>query len=688
MYSTPASESVEQTDVHTHSNKALIRQMLDRAYELDGLKKLDEEEELLVEISALLKTSPDDHMQCETWAFYASVYLDRDNTFLSLEYAEKTRLLAERLQDDNCLSMSMLNLGNVFLKLRKFEDAIKYYQLALEYANKIQNEKRKVACLNNMGICYWRLKNWKLCEKYLRISLERLPEGSPHYYLVYSNIGLILLEQGDFEGAEQCMLEAMRFNRENKSLFSLSFNLSNLADLEIRRGNIDKSLEYIEESLLYSESSQNFYILSRTYRHLARVKMAQGKLEEAKGSLLDSLKYGRQMADTAEIAETYSVLLELYRITGNYREAFEIQGELNSLQNEISNLHSRAESIQFDVRWESEKKERQIQLLLKEKELSELKNQEQNLRVEQAENELKIADKTREFEAKIRRLMAVGLTSLGLAVVIMIGLLVKERRLGKSLFEKTTLLNCANSELKEANLRLEMSNREKDEILSIVAHDLRNPLSAQIGLGQILSESAGELSASEIKEYANDIVDSSSRMNEIIALLLSSNKLERGAMSPKYQLVSVEEVLGNVLKQHQFQLEQKHQTVHLSVCKPDLMIESDYSFLMQISDNLLSNAIKYSPEFCRIWLEVKQEAEGIAIIVKDEGPGISSSDIPKLFQKYSTTSNKPTAGESSIGLGLSIAKQLVDLLNGRIWYENNPNGGSQFIVFLPNSASR
>jgi signal transduction histidine kinase len=124
--------------------------------------------------------------------------------------------------------------------------------------------------------------------------------------------------------------------------------------------------------------------------------------------------------------------------------------------------------------------------------------------------------------------------------------------------------------------------------------------------------------------------------------------------------------------------------IHLHTESPSqaIYVLSDKQLLLRILDNLISNAIKYSPKERTVWVNISDEADHVHIRVRDEGVGISKEEIPFLFSKYTRLSSRPTNGESSTGLGLSIVKRIVDELNGKIYCESEPGKGSLFTVVL------
>ena len=128
--------------------------------------------------------------------------------------------------------------------------------------------------------------------------------------------------------------------------------------------------------------------------------------------------------------------------------------------------------------------------------------------------------------------------------------------------------------------------------------------------------------------------------------------------------------------------EKKNIKLHYENPGKEVYILSDKQMVHRICENLISNAIKYSPAGKNVWLSIADEGDAVEIKVKDEGVGISAEDLPHLFSRYSKLSSKPTDGEASTGLGLSIVKRIVEELNGRISCESIEGKGSLFTVVL------
>jgi len=230
------------------------------------------------------------------------------------------------------------------------------------------------------------------------------------------------------------------------------------------------------------------------------------------------------------------------------------------------------------------------------------------------------------------------------------------------------------------NTHLNLLMQEKNELMGIVAHDLKNPLSAIKGYAEELHEEADEMALEEIRLYASKIEDSSQRMFSLISNLLDVNAVESGKIKIVRQKTSLGQILAECVARHQDRAIQKHITLEFSgtACS----IETDAQLFHQIMDNLISNAIKYSLPWTRVSVQVSVVDGKIYCVVEDQGPGLSIEDQAKLFGKFTRLTPVPTAGEHSTGLGLFIVKKLVDTLKGKIWCESKLGQGSRFIVQL------
>ncbi len=252
------------------------------------------------------------------------------------------------------------------------------------------------------------------------------------------------------------------------------------------------------------------------------------------------------------------------------------------------------------------------------------------------------------------------------------------------------LLLQRNQELQIVNEKLHQLNLDKDELLGIVAHDLKSPLSAIRGIADALVHD--ETLPQQIrKEFEQTILSTSDRMFTLIAELLNANALERGAITFEQQPIRLSEVLQIITEQYRKQAENKAITFQMDI-EPAAIVFADQFALQQICDNFVSNALKYSPHGKSIMVRASlrhvaengQEAHTIVRLeIQDQGPGLSEEDLTKLFGKFQRLSARPTAGEHSTGLGLSIVKKLADAMGANIGCHSTLGNGATFFLELP-----
>lgn len=233
-------------------------------------------------------------------------------------------------------------------------------------------------------------------------------------------------------------------------------------------------------------------------------------------------------------------------------------------------------------------------------------------------------------------------------------------------------------ESKQAKKELEEATEQKSHMLSIAAHDLKNPLQSIIGFSSIIDEEADN---EEIKNMAGIILSSSRDMLQQINEMLDAAAVESKNLKLDLKPNSLNKILVDVIKNNYRRASQKGQTI-LTYLGNDCDILLDEHWFKIAIDNIISNAIKYSPFDSQILTTTELHDSFVLIKIKDEGVGLSSDDLKKLFNRYQRLSAKPTGGETSTGLGLSIVKDIIDFHGGKIWAESSNGKGSTFIIQL------
>jgi signal transduction histidine kinase len=251
--------------------------------------------------------------------------------------------------------------------------------------------------------------------------------------------------------------------------------------------------------------------------------------------------------------------------------------------------------------------------------------------------------------------------------------------------EQTTTLVQRNEALIASNAQMAQLNDEKIEILALAANNLKNPIAGIIGMVDIVQREAGTGSEAMIIEKMNNIHQTARRIQDILSNLLDMNAIETGGYILKIRKIALHDVIFQSVADHHALADNK--SISLYNQASDLLyVQADQRALKQVLDNLISNAIKFSPFGQSIWVDTHINEKQVWCTIRDQGPGIAPADMPRLFQKFARLSARPTAGEDSTGLGLSIVKQLLESMGGGIRCDSVQGAGSAFTFYLPLAA--
>lgn len=241
----------------------------------------------------------------------------------------------------------------------------------------------------------------------------------------------------------------------------------------------------------------------------------------------------------------------------------------------------------------------------------------------------------------------------------------------------------ANDSLFAANLKLKELDRQKTEFVSIASHQLRSPLTAIKGyVSMILEGSYGEV-GEKMHQPLQNIFDSSQRLVVVIEDFLNVTRIELGRMKYEFSNLNVRDLVEKVVSTMKVSAEQKGLTLNFIAEEGEYEITADPGKLSQVISNLVDNAIKYTPTGS-IEVKVSDGEAKVRIAIKDSGVGLTPEVMPKLFEKFVRADDAGKVNYSGTGLGLYVAKQMVEAHKGKIWAESAGTGtGSTFIVELP-----
>jgi len=240
--------------------------------------------------------------------------------------------------------------------------------------------------------------------------------------------------------------------------------------------------------------------------------------------------------------------------------------------------------------------------------------------------------------------------------------------------------------LKAAHDRLRQLAEDKDELLGVLAHDMKNYLGGMNMSAELLHEGIDRLKDERLAMLSGNILRSTAQLLAFMMEFLANAAADNG-FTPKLTVLDLAYVAGGVVRQYQEAARRKQIEVQTDFPATAATVLADASALAQVLDNLLSNAIKFSPPGKRISVSVRTRENQEECVVRDEGPGFTAEDKARMFRRYVRLSARPTGGEPSTGLGLSIVRKLVHAMNGELSCESSPGQGAAFAIRLPHPSS-
>jgi signal transduction histidine kinase len=231
--------------------------------------------------------------------------------------------------------------------------------------------------------------------------------------------------------------------------------------------------------------------------------------------------------------------------------------------------------------------------------------------------------------------------------------------------------------------RAEAAVRSRDEILAIVSHDLRNPLST---ISMVVALLEHPMPAERHAAQLDVVRRAVQRMGRLIQDLLDVNQIGSGQLSIAPEAVAAATLIEEARAGLDLHASQHGQRLEWSCAEPDFIVRADRTRVAQVLNNLVGNALKFTPPGGEVSVEVAREGDEARFCVRDTGPGIKGEDLPHIFDRFWQAEGRKRKG--GVGLGLAISKGIVTAHGGRIWAASEPGNGAMFCFTLPLATNR
>ena len=586
---------------------------------------------------------------------------------------------------------SLINIGEVYSYLGNYDKAIESYIKSIKIWEDIGDKKGLALAHGNLGNLYLSLRDHAKALEYYEVSEKLFRELQENFMLsiVLNNIGLIYNEFKETDKALNYYESAYTISSNLDYKTGMALSLSNMGIVYEDKKQLKKALENFTEALnLFRETGNKSYVAARLI-DIGEVQTKLGDFNQALSNLTEGLEIAKEIEDAERELYSYKALFEYFETTKNYNQSLEFYKKYSSLKDSVFNIQKSEQITEIQTRYETEKKEQENELLRKEKAI-----REETISRKEVQN----------------RMLLIGiLFILSFAGYFYIVYRQKQRtnlllsrqnheinlkqqeiiEINASLQNSQSQLSLANEELQRLNSNLETtisertsalekSNVELDTFLYQSSHALRRPIVSIMGLVQVVRL---ESQQDQVDLIRNKIEDTAKKMDEMLRKLVMASEINISQFD-QVKVISFDAILKETWEMLSQTFKTENICFKYSVEEfPEYL--SKEVLIRILLQNILENAILYAKNShhheTRINVLVKKQNNFLCIEVYDNGIGINSVIISRVFDMFTVATEKP----KGFGLGLYIVKKAVEKLNGKIHVSSKDNEFTRFQILLP-----
>ncbi|HLT24392.1 MAG TPA: tetratricopeptide repeat-containing sensor histidine kinase [Ignavibacteria bacterium] len=570
------------------------------------------------------------------------------------KYSEARRLFDE-LGERSLFARATRGIGKTYRKSHKNHEAIEKFEEAAAIFKELGDTRSYALTVSDIADTYQSLHEYARALEYYIITYNVFNEVGDRRQIsiIFNRIAVINMLLGEEQEALEYYHKSVDLKRELGDKVNEALSLMNIGLIYYNRKDYDEALKYYNQA-----QALNIEIGEKRNEAMCNINIAEGlikkgEFEEAEKRLDVSKEI---LAPTSEKHFKVSLNLsysKLYAAKEEFYEAIHFINDALAVAEEVNDKQLILESYESYSNCYAG--------------LSDFEKAHEYFR---KYYDLKNEIYTKEMHEKIKNMQYKYEREIALKEAE------TQKKRGQELEKALTQVESLNEDLKKMN-------EEKNTFMALVAHDLKNPLNAIMGYAQLARVNPEQFSAEELEDMFNDIEVSARIMSELITNYLEYTTIEAGRVHLEMQEINISNAALYVTDSFKSRSQSKDIKIDLTTSSDSIYVYADKNALTQVLDNLVSNAVKFSPSGTTVTINIEKLEDIVRCTVADQGPGVSKEDQEKLFKKFARLTAKPTAGESSTGLGLSITKRLTEDMNGTIRCESEEGKGAAFILEFP-----
>ncbi len=589
------------------------------------------------------------------------------------QHAEAGMKIARHLGDAGLL----LEARSIFAKglsgESRLAEAISLLLENLREAERWANRTKVLDSLAGLAQCYTQMGDTDRAMDYARRGLAEaeIAEVPEQVGACATLLGQAHFKRMEYAAARSYFERALRVRQQLGVRPFITDTEEALAMVAFREGRAADALAAMDPILVRRRTVKGRVKLGVALTYRAEILSALGRFDEALAAIEEARGYADADGTAGIVSPIFGRLAAVREARGEYAEALSALRRHVAAELEVSGESVRQRTAELETRYDVAKKDEELARMARERQARAAELREKELRFAKNTAELRSA------EAELARARAVrfGLIGGGVAGAIALGAIVFALR--ARLRAERLLLG----QTQRAQAAAEEANTFKSRLLGIASHDLKSPLRTMLARARQIEP---ELVASPAGTAAlNELRGDGERLLGFVHDLLDVSAIEGGELRLTLAPVDLGALTAEVGRTLGPAARAKAQTLMLEIPPAPVTVTGDRARLHQVISNLVDNAVKFSPPGKPIVVRVTRGETEAVLTVRDEGPGLSTEDLAKIYAPFQPLSAAPTGGESSTGLGLHICRDLVARHSGRIEVDSAPGQGTTFSVVLP-----
>jgi signal transduction histidine kinase/DNA-binding response OmpR family regulator len=553
----------------------------------------------------------------------ATYFLDQ-NPDSAIFYSQKAAKTGKEINSHVIIIRSFAKIGEAYQKQSMIKEAITYYLKGLELAERHDEKSLAGTIYNGIGVCYFYQNDLKKAEKYLKLAAQAKKEAKDYQYYAFISVNLASLQIANqsYTKAIKTLKEAEKIlvkNRQQQYLATV-YNSIGAAYQAVKP---DSCLYYYQKGLDQAVKYKDIVNQMTTYQNIGDYYLEKKNYGLAINFMLKAIEVNDQRPEDQYKPALYGRISLAYESVGDFKNAYKYKNIENETRKRLSLIQKQKDAEELEVKYQTEKKEKEIQL-----------NKQEIEKGKTQRNQIIFA---------------------ALLIVIITGFvfyLIFQRKKITQQFEQ-----------------------EKLKLFENIFHEIKTPLTLIEGPVQLMKQQPD----TKNEEQLLLIERNAKKLTRLVNELLDASKLGKGNYQLDYTTGNPADFIDDIVKG--FSAEAQSEGIPII---NQSFSEGHYSFpsnvLDKILSNLIGNAIKYCPKGSEIHIKSKIEGNTLVIEVGDNGLGIPKNEQKKVFHRFFR--GRQSSGTNGTGIGLSLVKELVNLANGAIHLQSSPSG-TLFTITMP-----